>query len=116
MHGNVFLFNLHQYQVGSPDASPKQRGMDLVKENTAVLEHFAGNPCLEDPVVGQGRVGPSNETIVTIPGALAVAQKAEVVRSPIIDASELAMLLLPTSYLIVILLQRNPATLLSVSR
>ena len=53
--------------------------MDLVEENAAVLEHFPGHPRLEHPVVGQRGVRPSDEPIVAIPGALAVAQKAEIV-------------------------------------
>ncbi len=78
-YGNIFLFHLHQHQVGCTDASTKERGVYLVEKNTAVLEHLPSHSRLENPVVGQRCVGPSDETIVAIPGALAVAQKAKIV-------------------------------------
>lgn len=68
--------------------------MDFVKENPAVFEHFSSHSRLEDTVVGQGCVGPSDETIVTIPGALSMAQKAKIVGCFIIDAQVRALLLL----------------------
>ncbi len=59
--------------------------MDFVKENSTVFEHFSSHPRLEDTVVGQRCVGPSDETIVTIPGALTMAQKAKIVGRFIVD-------------------------------
>ena len=62
--------------------------MDLIKADTAVLEHFPGHPCLEYSVVGQRCVGPSNETIVAVPGALTVAQKTEIVGRIVVDTDK----------------------------
>mmetsp|Transcript_7959 Transcript_7959/g.16433 ORF Transcript_7959/g.16433 Transcript_7959/m.16433 type:complete len:423 (-) Transcript_7959:513-1781(-) len=93
VNGDVFLLDLHQDQVGRSDAPPQQRRVDLVEQDAAVLEHFPGHPCLQDAVVGQRGVGPADEPVVAVPGALAVAQETEIVRGLVVDAGEFPVLL-----------------------
>jgi len=49
----------------------------FVKENGGFLEHLTGDASFEDSVLGEGGVGPADEAVVAVPGALAVAEEAE---------------------------------------
>lgn len=69
--------------------------MGLVKANATVVKHLTGQTGLQDAIVRQRRVGPSDKAIVAIPSGLPVPQKAQVVRRFLVDGGErLALLVL----------------------
>ena len=64
--------------------------MDLVEFDPTLLQHLAGQAGLEDTVLGERRISPTDESVVAIPRALTVTEKYQVVMCILVDCGEVA--------------------------
>ena len=94
VNGNIFLSQLHEYQIGGPDAASQHARVNFIKENATLGQHVSGDSCLEHAVIGQGSIGPTNKPIVAIPSALTMTQKDHLIGSLTIETGKLSLLLL----------------------
>lgn len=88
--GDPLQAHLHEGQVGRSDRSAEEGGVDLVEFDPALLQHLAGQASLEDAILGEGRISPTDESVVAIPRALAVAEKYQVVMRVLVDGGKVA--------------------------
>ena len=59
--------------------------MDLIKEKARVAQDIASHTGLHNAIFGEWRVGPTDEAVVSVPGALTVSEEANVVGSCLIE-------------------------------
>mmetsp|Transcript_5317 Transcript_5317/g.11820 ORF Transcript_5317/g.11820 Transcript_5317/m.11820 type:complete len:231 (-) Transcript_5317:13-705(-) len=78
-HGNVFLSGFHQHNVDRTNGPSQQRSVDFIKHHAALADNTSGSASFENPIFCQRSICPSNETIVTVPCALAMTKKANVI-------------------------------------
>jgi len=88
--GDPLQAHLHEGQVGRSDRSAEEGGVDLVEFDPTLLQHLAGQAGLEDTVLGERRIRPTDESVVPIPRALAVTEKYQVVMRILVDGGEVA--------------------------
>jgi len=88
VHGNVFLTKLHECNVAGPNRTSQQTGVHFVKLDLRVGQHLTSHLGFQNTLIGQGSVGPSNETIVPVPCALAVAKETQLKGCGLIETGE----------------------------
>ena len=62
--------------------------MHLIELDTTLLQHLTSQAGLEDPILSQWRIRPSDEAIVAIPRALTMTEEYYIVMSILIDRGE----------------------------
>ena len=62
--------------------------MHLIELDATLLQHLTSQAGLQDPVLRQGRIRPSDEAIVAIPRALTMTEEYYIEMSILIDRCE----------------------------
>ena len=62
--------------------------MHLIELDATLLQHLTRQTSLEDTILSEGRIGPSDKPIVAIPRALTMTEEYYVVMRVLIDSGE----------------------------